>query len=311
MNIGQVGVHPVSGDASFRRYFRLRSDKQSWILMDAPPDKEHSAPFVDIAARLRRAGLHAPDVIAADLDRGYLLLEDLGDALYKPLITNDPGQADRVDGLFEEAFAALHVMASSVSTDALPPYDRTRLLEELELFPAWYLKRHRNIALSCGQWDLWEALCTQLIQSAQQQPQVFVHRDFHSCNLLKTPFNSPGIIDFQDAVVGPVSYDLISLVWDRYITWPRDKATEWFEQFRQRLGMKTDPQTWLRWCDWMGLQRNLKVVGIFARLHHRDGKAGYLEMIPRFWDYVIDQLGRYPEFQDFHKLLNSDPYRPR
>jgi aminoglycoside/choline kinase family phosphotransferase len=190
-----------------------------------------------------------------------------------------------------------------VDAASLPEYDRDRLVTELELFTTWYLEKHRGLRLSCEDWDVWEALCTRLIVSAQEQPRVFVHRDFHSCNLMVQPDGRLGVIDFQDAVRGPLSYDLASLLWDRYIPWPRSRLEGWVEDFRQRVAPEIPSGTWTRWCDWMGLQRNLKIVGIFARLHHRDGKAGYLEMIPRFWGYLQDVLPRYEETREFHQLL--------
>ncbi len=291
---------PVAGDASFRRYFRVLADSGNLILMDAPPGKEDLAAFIHIDGLLRSAGLHAPEIVEINRAQGFLLLEDLGDELYRGLVTEASA-----DDMFIEAFAALQTMATRAGTAGIPDYDRNSLTEELELFPDWWLARHHGIALSCPQHDTWEALCTRLLHSATAQPQVFVHRDFHSCNLLRTVDNSPGIIDFQDAVRGPLSYDLVSLLWDRYISWPRDRMEAWIEAFRQQLGIKIPAADWLRYCDWMSLQRNLKVVGIFARLHYRDGKPGYLEMIPRFFSYVIDTCGRYPEFDEFKELLEQ------
>ena len=200
-------------------------------------------------------------------------------------------------------FELLVQFAYKVDSAGLPPYGRELLLTELELFTGWYLEKHKGMRLSCEDWDVWEALCTHLILSAQEQPQVFVHRDFHSCNLLLAPDGFIGIIDFQDAVRGPVTYDFISMIWDRYIAWPRSRQEAWMESFRRMATPDADPETWVRWCDWMGLQRNMKIVGIFARLHYRDGKQGYLEMIPQFWNYVLDVLPRYPETESFGELL--------
>lgn len=307
----QLGIdapsgEPVAGDASFRRYFRVSDGAASWILMDAPPGKEDSAPFVDIAGRLRDAGLHAPEVLHADLENGFLLLEDLGDTLLRPCITTNTA-----DEWFPRLFDVLETMASDVDATGLPEYDRQRLLDELELFPRWYLERHHGLTLDCEQWDAWEALCTRLVAAAYEQPRVFVHRDFHSCNLLDAPDGTIGLIDFQDAVRGPLTYDFVSLLWDRYIAWPRSRLEGWMEDFRARVAPETPPDTWVTWCDWMGLQRNLKVVGIFARLHHRDDKADYLDMIPQFWRYVREVLPRYPEFADFDALLDDLDCAPR
>lgn len=291
-------VRPVSGDASFRRYFRLHGENQSLVLMDSPPEKEDNSRFVDIAMRLRRGGAHAPEVLASNVEQGFLVLEDLGDTLYRGIL-----HTNNADQLFPPLFDLLQTMATRVDDAGLPEYDRDRLLTELELFPVWYLQQHKNIAISCEDWDIWEDLCTRLIASAREQAQVFVHRDFHSCNVLALGTHEVGVIDFQDAVRGPLTYDLVSLLWDRYITWPRSRLESWMEQFRLQVAADTDPEHWIRWCDWMGLQRNLKIVGIFARLHYRDGKAGYLEMIPRFWSYLMDVLPRYEETRPMKELL--------
>jgi aminoglycoside/choline kinase family phosphotransferase len=291
-------VSPVSGDASFRRYFRLHGDDQSLILMDSPPASEDNRRFIDIGMRLRQGGAHAPEIFASNLEEGFLLLEDLGDTLYRQIL-----HTNNADQLFPPLFGLLQTMATRVDDSGLPEYNRDRLVTELELFPHWYLERHKQIQLSCEDWDIWEALCTHLISSARQQPQVFVHRDFHSCNLLALKNGEVGVIDFQDAVRGPLSYDLISLLWDRYISWPRAQLESWMEEFRQQVAADIPAGDWVRYCDWMGLQRNLKIVGIFARLHYRDGKAGYLEMIPRFWSYLMNVLPLYEETRPMKELL--------
>jgi aminoglycoside/choline kinase family phosphotransferase len=192
----------------------------------------------------------------------------------------------------------------------LPEYHSLKLQQELALFTDWYLRVHRNRPFTNSEWLDWNQLCVQLINSAREQPQVFVHRDFHSCNLLHIRGGQPGIIDFQDGVLGPISYDLVSLLWDRYIEWPRDRLEAWMMEFHQALNLDCDESTWIRWCDLMGLQRNLKIVGIFARLHYRDGKQGYLQMIPRFYGYLLDVLPRYPEFNALHQLLEKPECAP-
>jgi len=295
---------PVSGDASFRRYFRLQAGDRSLILMDAPPDREDSTPFLDIAERLRAAGLRAPEILRFDLERGFGLLEDFGDVLYRDIVS-----ADSAESLFPELFGILARMAGEVCADGLPPYDADFLRSELDLFRHWYLEVHRERPLTRAETAVWKNLCRQLIDSAAGQPQVFVHRDFHSCNLLYTP-GGPGIIDFQDGMRGPLNYDFISLIWDRYIAWPRERLERWMADTRVLLAPQCDPAEWVRSCDWMGLQRNLKVVGIFARLHYRDHKQGYLEMIPRFYGYLLDVARRYPEFRDFRYLLEQAECAP-
>jgi len=304
LGLEAVTLQPVAGDASFRRYYRLQARGQSLILMDAPPDREDSSPFLDIAGRLRAAGLRAPGVFHCSLQRGFALLEDLGDTLYRDILDEQT-----VDELFPDLIAVLEGMALRVDARGLPSYDESRLQTEMNLFTDWYLQRHRGRSLELSEHTLWSELCTRLIESARQQPQVFVHKDFHSCNLLQTP-SGPGIIDFQDGVCGPVTYDLVSLLWDRYISWPRERLEQWMEAARLRLAPDIPVSQWLRFCDLTSLQRNLKIVGIFARLKYRDGKDGYVEMIPRFYRYLLDVLGRYPEFSDQLRLLEGDACAP-
>ncbi len=309
---GQASLSLAAGDASARRYYRLKclhnlphnfahSDEPgSWIVMDAPPDKENSQPFIEVASRLQTAEIHAPQIYAKDLAQGWLLLEDLGDELFKGVIDEEGYEL-----CFDQAFSVLCTMIESVSAEGLPRYDRALLQKELDLFPDWFLIRHKKQPLTPEEQVLWCELCKLLIGSAQEQPQVFVHRDFHSCNLLRTVNNSPGVIDFQDAVCGPITYDLISLLWDRYITWPRTQLENWMEDLRKQVAKETDPLVWRRWCDLMGMQRNLKVVGIFARLCYRDRKSEYLDLIPRFASYVLDISARYDELQPYRPVLEK------
>ncbi len=301
----QSGFSPVAGDASFRRYFRIIVDGQSRILMDAPPPGEEVEPFEDIALRLRSVNLHAPEVLHADRRNGYLLLEDLGDKLYRDLLTKD-----NIDQHMPDLFAVLKNMALKVDTDRLPTFDASLMRTEMDLFPGWYLGHHRK-AVPREQFDaIWDGFCSQVIASALAQPQCFVHRDFHSCNLLRTARNTIGIIDFQDAVKGPVSYDLVSLLWDRYIGWPRSRIEVWAETFRHLLELDISAAQWLRYCDLMGLQRNIKVVGIFSRLYYRNGKQGYIEMIPRFYAYILSTLRRYPEYAEMLDLMEHTKCGP-
>ncbi|MCW8926304.1 MAG: phosphotransferase [Xanthomonadales bacterium] len=301
----QSGFRNVAGDASFRRYFRLNADGDTRILMDAPPPAEDTRPFIDVTQRLRTAGLQAPEVLKANTKLGFLLLEDLGDDLYREFLDTQNGK-DHFPVLFE----VLRKLASKVDAGGLPVYDKALLRTEMDLFPDWYLGCHRQ-SMPRKEFDvIWDRFCNQVIESALQQPCCFVHRDFHSANLLKAPGGSVGIIDYQDAVKGPVTYDFISLVWDRYVTWPRPQIEVWMEQYRQLLGVPVPPGQWRRYCDLMGVQRNIKVVGIFARLHYRDGKTGYLEMIPRFYEYVTDTLRCYPEFSEMLELLEQTECAP-
>lgn len=299
-------LEKVADDASFRRYFRVFPGRKqtagSLILMDAPPGLEPLEPFVDITRRLRDAGLHAPQIMARNTADGLLLLEDLGDTLFRQLITPDGGAE-----WLALAFDALEIMVRRVDVAGLPDYDARRLGQELELFPDWYLDQHLRRPWSSGDRQRWSTLCELLIDSALAQPQGFVHRDFHSCNLLATSADPPGIIDYQDAVRGPVSYDLVSLLWDRYVEWPRTQIDAWLDQLRPRLlaDQATDMTAahWRRSCYRMGLQRNLKIIGIFARLNHRDSKPAYLRLIPRFRGYVLQALQWDPALHPYRTLL--------
>ena len=296
----QSDFHNIAGDASFRRYFRVRVNGESRILMDAPPPGEDVRPFVDISRRLRSAGLYAPEILYVDQANGYLLLEDLGDDLYRDLL-----HKNNADSLFPALFDILKTFAQVADTTKLPDFDVRKLRRDMDLFPEWYLFKHRKMMKPAQLDSIWNEFCTQIINAALDQPQCFVHRDFHSCNLLRTSGNDIGIIDFQDAVKGPVSYDFISLIWDRYIAWPRSQIEKWMEEVRLILGLDIEPLQWQRYCDLMGLQRNFKIVGIFARLHYRDHKRGYLEMIPRFYEYITETLRLYPEFEEILDILEK------
>ena len=301
----QSDFHNIAGDASFRRYFRIQVDGESRILMDAPPPGEDVGPFVDVDRRLKSAGLHAPEIFYADPLNGYLLLEDLGDDLYRDLL-----HENNADPVFADLFNILRTFALETDAAGLPDYDYRKLRRDMDLFPDWYLLKHRKTMQSEQLVKIWDVFCTRIINAAMDQPQCFVHRDFHSCNLLSTASNDIGIIDFQDAVKGPISYDFISLIWDRYIAWPRPRIEKWMEEIRLILGLDIEPRQWRRYCDLMGLQRNVKIVGIFARLHYRDHKNGYIEMIPRFYDYVTGTLRLYPEFEEILGFLEKPECAP-
>lgn len=284
----------ASADASFRSYWRTHSDGTPWIVMDAPPELEDIRPWLDIAGRLSGAGLHAPAVRAADAEQGFVLMSDLGGTLYLPELR--PDSADR---LYDDALDALLVMQQRVEAADLPAYDEQRLVAEMELLPEWFLKRHLGFTPECEQWDVIEQAFRALVDNATRQEQVFVHRDYHSRNLLVVDRNNPGILDFQDAVRGPVTYDLVSLLRDCYIAWPEDRVYRWAEDYRLKLvqaGLtRVDADAFRRGFDLMGLQRHIKVLGIFCRLWYRDGKAGYLNDLPLVWKYTRDVGLRYPE----------------
>ena len=294
----------ASADASFRSYWRTHSDARTWIVMDAPPDKEDIRPWLDIAQRLNAAGLHAPRVRAADAELGFVLMSDLGARLYLPELNERSA-----DALYADALAALRVMQTGIDSTGLPLYDEQRLVAEMELMPTWFLQRHLGYTPECEQWDVIESAFRALIDNAQRQTQVFVHRDYHSRNLLIDDSNNPGILDFQDAVRGPVTYDLVSLLRDCYIAWPEDRVHGWVESYRQILigaGLtRADARTFQRQFDLMGLQRHIKVLGIFCRLWYRDGKAGYLKDLPLVWRYTREVGRRYPETAPLIDLLEQ------
>ena len=287
-------IERASNDASFRSYWRARSAGRSWVLMDAPPDKEDIRPWLDVAGRLSRAGVHVPDIQAADAVRGFVLMEDMGDRLLLPELNEST--ADR---LYGDAMRALLHMQLKGDTTGLPAYDEARLVAEMELMPEWLIQRHLGITPECEEWDVIESAFRALETSARAQPQAFVHRDYHSRNLLVTGRDDPGVIDFQDAVRGPVTYDLVSLLRDCYIAWPQPRVEAWVEQYRQQLAgagiAVPEAAAFLRAFDLMGLQRHIKVLGIFCRLWYRDGKAGYLQDLPLVWQYTRDVGRRHPE----------------
>lgn len=296
---------PVAGDASHRRYFRVRIDEEFRILMDAPPAIENCKSFLDIGERIRKTGLHAPEIIEVDIDSGFILMEDLGDLMYRDVLDENVPQP-----IFDEAFVVLRKMAQEVDSTGLPIYNEDRYFDELNLFTDHYLIRHLDYCIAHKQRQGWMMFCEELVKAALEQPQTFVHKDFHSCNLLKTSDNSPGIIDFQDALLGPVTHDFVSLIWDRYIAWPRPLLEQWMEQFRLMVAPQVPADKWVYYCDLMGLQRNLRIVGRFAQLKHTEGKQGYVEMIPRFHQYILDVLPLYPQFSEVSEWIGSEECAP-
>lgn len=299
-------IAPASADASFRRYFRITNAKSTYIVMDAPPEKEDCKPFIRIATILFDFGLNVPQILKQDLEQGFLLLNDLGTTVFLSELNNNT-----VDSMYISAMNVLLQLQKNKNPD-LPAYDENLLRNELDLFPDWYLAKQLNITLSVEQKDIIEQAFAILIKNALAQPQVCVHRDYHSRNLMvnKEKPDYPGVIDFQDAVIGAVTYDLVSLLKDCYISWPREKVEAWVKYFHaeaESSGIINDVSfdEFLHWFDLMGVQRHLKVAGIFSRLKHRDGKTGYLKDIPRTMDYVFDVLERYPEFKPLQKLLSD------
>lgn len=281
-------LESVSGDASFRRYFRALSGGRSWIAVDAPPEKEDSQPFVNVAKGLEMAGVSVPHIYQADLQQGFMLLGDFGDQLLLDQL--NPGS---VDQLYKQALDTLLVMQQcrNVPGGVLPDYDLPLLTREVELFLEWFLQKLLGLELDITDQQMVKLLFDYVIDAALEQPRVFVHRDYHSRNLMHREGLPPGVIDFQDAVLGPVTYDLVSLLRDCYIDWSDEQVYQWVEYYRQALLSRgqsmPDRFHFERWFDLMGAQRHLKAIGIFARLNLRDGKSGYLADIPRTMNYLI------------------------
>jgi len=291
-------LEPASSDASFRRYFRVFCAGLTYIVMDAPPDKEDVRPYLKVSGLLEGLGVHVPHVHERDEARGLLLLEDLGSTLYlERLAAGDGVERLYADAL--EALAIIQVRGAAASTE-LPPYGRAELTREMDLMPEWFLRRHLGLALSAAEAALIAEGCEFLTREALAQPLVFVHRDYHARNLMVLPARNPGIIDFQDALRGPVGYDLVSLLKDCYIAWPRERVVAWVRAYRTSLAAQGGPAgaseaQFLRWFDLAGVQRHIKVLGIFCRLWYRDGKPGYLGDLPRVLGYVRDACARYAE----------------
>jgi aminoglycoside/choline kinase family phosphotransferase len=286
----------LNSDASFRRYFRVNVDGVPHVVMDAPPDKENNEAFLDIARRLHNSGVQVPDIVVENRAAGFFLLSDLGDDVYLTVL-----HEDNVERLYGDALAALAAMQVCTDVQGLPQYNAELLQFELALYPDWLLKQHLQIALSDAQTLKLQTCFDFLTQQALAQPQVFVHRDYHARNLLITPSQTPGIIDFQDAVVGPVTYDLVSLLRDCYIVWPRERVIDWVNGYYElalQMGIideSISATQFIRDFDLMGVQRHVKVAGIFARLCHRDGKQAYLKDIPTALKYILEVAPDYPE----------------
>ena len=309
-------MEPASEDASFRRYFRVRTGSRTRIAMDAPPPMEDCRPFVSVLGLLRGAGVNAPALHAADVERGFLLLDDLGSRCYLDVIDEANAEA-----LYTDAFEALLDMQCRIGPGQVPPYDERRLRGELGLFREWFLAHHLGVeidgALSLALDDTFEAL----VRACVEQPRVFVHRDYHSRNLMYlgdgdpggapagSPAGNPGVIDFQDAVDGPVTYDLVSLLRDVYVRWPEGRVAGWVGVYHDRAVARglvdVGRARFLRWFDLTGVQRHLKIAGVFARLWHRDGKPRYLDDLPLTLSYLVQTAPRYPETEAVVRVLEE------
>lgn len=306
LGIAFDNIEPASGDASFRRYFRIQHQGENLIVMDAPPEHEDCVPFINISKAMEAMGLNVPRILQQNLEHGYLLLSDLGNVQYLEQLNRNTAPQ-----LYRDALdALLRLQTSNTGLQLLPRYDHALLTREMELLREWYFEKNLKIKLSPAQHKLLDEVFELLAQSALAQPQTWVHRDYHSRNLMVVSKHNPGILDFQDAVYGPVTYDLVSLLKDCYIEWPREQVIEWVNGYHQRLLEReiindVDTQQFIRWFDFMGVQRHLKVLGIFSRLHIRDHKSGYLKDIPRTLRYVTDTCRRYPELNSLGSLLTK------
>ena len=296
-------LESASEDASFRSYHRLTLRDKTYIVMDAPPPEEDCRPFVQITELLLASDSHVPAIHHKDLEQGFLVLDDFGNTLYL-----DQLNASLADGLYKAAIAALVKMQTAADKKSLPQYNEELLRREIGLFTEWLLDKHLKIELSSEQDESLNSLFTLLVDNALQQPQSFVHRDYHSRNLMLTEINSPGIIDYQDAVQGPISYDLVSLLKDCYIKWPREEINGWVKYYLQQKseqGEEIDQQQFQRWFDLMGVQRHLKASGIFARLSIRDGKHHFLNDVPRTLSYIVDLKNDYEELTLLCSLIEQ------
>lgn len=297
---------PASSDASFRRYFRLHSQNPQYptlIVMDAPPESEPIEPFITIAQLLQKAGLHVPQVLEINTSDGFLLLSDLGVTTYLTALNDS-----NADGLYGDAIDALVAMQLASRPDVLPTYSEALLRRELDLLPEWYLKKHLQFELTADEEKYMRNAFDFILKNNLAQPQVYIHRDFHSRNLMLTEMLNPGVLDFQDAVYGPITYDAASLWRDAYIEWPEERVIDWLIHYwelgrKKGLPMHADFGEFYRDFEWMGLQRHIKVLGIFARLYHRDGKDAYLKDIPLVLKYALATANRYIELKPLARIL--------
>jgi hypothetical protein len=296
---------PASADASFRRYFRAVTASGSHVVMDAPPSHEDCRPYLHVARLFRAAGANTPEIQAENLAEGFLLLSDFGNTTYLMALSDKTA-----DGLYRDANAELVKIQAASRPAALPDYDAELLLREMRLFPDWYLARHLQIQLTPEQQATLDATFQAILANNLAQPRVYVHRDWHSRNLMVTERDNPGVLDFQDAVYGPITYDLVSIYKDAYISWDEERVLDWVIRYWQAarqagLPVQDDFGAFYRDYEWMGVQRHIKVLGIFARLYHRDGKAGYLKDMPLVMGYLRKACERYAGLHPFLNLLDA------
>ena len=299
-------IAPASADASFRRYFRITLNDHSLIVMDAPPSHEDCAPFVHVSEVFSQAGLHVPQVLEKDLAQGFLLLTDLGDITYLAAISE--GRL-AVNDLYRDAYLALVKLQGASKKNVFPDYDKALLTREMQLFPDWYIAKHLQLELGSDQQQVLQDVFERLNRNILGQTQVYVHRDYHSRNLMVCDMN-PGVLDFQDAVFGAITYDLVSLLKDAYVHWEEEQILDWavrYWQAAKKAGLQVplDFADFYRDFEWMGVQRHIKILGIFARLYHRDGKDGYLKDMPLVMHYLRAACARYRELMPLLRLLDQ------
>lgn len=303
----EFSLEPASSDASFRRYFRLKKQQDSLIIMDAPPENEEIITFCRLARRFYTLGINVPEILHTENELGFVLMSDLGSDHYLDSLNDST-----VERLYGDALTSLVILQSGTfdEPDFLPAYSAELLRGEMDLFRQWYLATHLGLVISDEEHKIMDDAWQLLINSALEQPQLWVHRDYHSRNLMVTDVNNPGIIDFQDAVTGPITYDLVSLLKDCYIEWPEQRVEDWVIRYhdlalQSGLLKNENEQQFLRWFHRMGIQRHLKVAGIFARLSHRDGKSRYLDDIPLTLKYLISALKNDAELADLYNMILS------
>lgn len=298
-------LKPASEDASFRTYHRLFLKNKTFIVMDAPPEQENCKVFIKITKKLRACDVNVPIIHNVNIEQGFLLLSDLGNDLYLNKLNKSS-----IYELYSDALSTLVAIQVLVNVGGVDEYDKSLLISEMNLFREWLIEKHLNIKLSDSQVKILTTLFDLLVNNALQQPKVFVHRDFHSRNLMVTKENNPGVIDYQDAVYGPISYDLVSILKDCYIKWPKEEIDKWIDFYLNKLyeekaQHRINRDEFVRWFDLMGVQRHLKASGIFARLSHRDGKHNFLEDIPRTLSYILDLKETYEELQPICIILEE------
>lgn len=305
-------LQSVAGDAGFRSYYRIEATNPSLLAVDSPPATEKNQAFTHIARLLRQHGIHTPLVYAVNYEQGFMLIEDLGDVMYWPLLQNSQASGSQhYLALYRDATHCLLKMQQIPTADSgLAAYDAAKLQQEMDLLPQWFVTQLLSCTITTSTATMLHDVNKLLIASALEQPQVVVHRDYHCRNLLYVEGNNPGVIDFQDAVIGAITYDLVSLYRDCYIRWPEADVKQWVYEYYlelERRGMvAVNPDMFMRWFDWMGLQRHIKVLGIFARLYLRDGKPGYLKDLPLVIHYTLTVAKQYPEFAQFVQWFETE-----